>query len=99
MKIALVHDYLIEAGGAERVLRVLCDMYPEAPIYTALAKKSGSAYITLQECDIRESKWGWFLRIGRFYSYFRFLLPWVWKSVDLTKYDLVITSCSGYIAI
>ncbi|PIR98818.1 glycosyl transferase, partial [Candidatus Collierbacteria bacterium CG10_big_fil_rev_8_21_14_0_10_44_9] len=58
MKIALVHDYLLEAGGAERVLRVLADMYPTAPIYTALAKKSGSAHITLQECDIRESKWG-----------------------------------------
>ncbi len=98
MKIALVHDYLLEAGGAERVLRVLADMYPGAPIYTALAKKNGSAYITLQECDIRESKWGWFLKIGRFYSYFRFLLPWVWKSVDLTEYDLIITSCSGYIA-
>ena len=80
------------------MLRVLADMYPGAPIYTALAKKNGSAYITLQECDIRESKWGWFLKIGRFYSYFRFLLPWVWKSVDLTEYDLIITSCSGYIA-
>lgn len=98
MKIALVHDYLIEAGGAERVLRVLADMYPEAPIYTALAKKKGSAYITHQVCDIRESKWAWFLKIGRFYSYFRFLLPWVWKSIDLTEYDLIITSCSGYIA-
>ena len=40
MKIALVHDYLLEAG-AERVLRVLADMYPGAPIYTALAKKNG----------------------------------------------------------
>ncbi len=98
MKIALVHDYLIEAGGAERVLRVLSDMYPEAPIYTALAKKNGSAYITLQECDIRESKWAWFLKIGRFYSYFRFFLPWIWQSIDLTDYDLIITSSSGYIA-
>lgn len=98
MKIALVHDYLNEAGGAERVLRVLAEMYPEAPIYTAFAKKNGSAYITLQECDIVESRWAWFLKIGRFYSYFRFLLPWIWKSVDLTEYELIITSCSGYIA-
>jgi glycosyltransferase involved in cell wall biosynthesis len=98
MRIALVHDYLLEAGGAERVLRVLADMYPDAPIYTALVKKHGSAYITLQECDIRESKWAWFLKIGRFYSYFRFLIPWVWKSLDLREYDVIITSCSGYIA-
>lgn len=100
MKIALVHDYLIEAGGAERVLLVLSEMYPEAPIYTALVKKNGSAYayIAHQNRDIYESKWGWFLKIGRFYSYFRFLLPWVWRSLDLCAYDLVITSCSGYIA-
>lgn len=98
MKIALVHDYLIEAGGAERVLHVLAQMYPEAPIYTALAKKGGTAYIKLREFDVRESKWAWFLKIGRFYSYFRFLLPVVWQSIDLTAYDLIITSCSGYIA-
>lgn len=98
-RIALVHDYLLEAGGAERVLRVIADMYPEAPIYTALTKR-GTATKMLEDRreKIVESKWGWFLKIGRFYSYFRFLLPWIWKSVDLTEYDLIITSCSGYIA-
>ncbi len=97
MKIALVHDYLLEAGGAERVLRVLADMYPEAPIYTALTKR-GTARAMFSDCKIVESKWGWFLKIGRFYSYFRFFLPWIWKSLDLREYDTVITSCSGYIA-
>lgn len=99
MKIALVHDYLLEAGGAERVLRVLSDMYPMAPIYTALAKRgTAKKMLNVRRQMIVESKWAWFLKIGRFYSYFRFLLPWVWKSIDLTKYDLIITSCSGYIA-
>lgn len=97
MRIALVHDYLLEAGGAERVLRVLSDMYPTASIYTALTK-NGTAKAMFRDRKIVESKWAWFLKIGRFYSYFRFLLPWVWRSIDLTKYDLVITSCSGYIA-
>lgn len=97
MKIALVHDYLIEAGGAERVLKVLSEMYPEAAIYTALAK-NGTAKEIFEDREILESKWGWFLKIGRFYSYFRFLLPWVWRSIDLREYDIVITSCSGYIA-
>ena len=96
-KIVLVHDYLIEAGGAERVLRVLADMYPEAPIYTALSK-NGTARAMFGDRKIVESKWSWFLKIDRFYSYLRFLLPWIWKSMDLTKYDMVITSCSGYIA-
>lgn len=92
-----MHDYLLEAGGAERVLKVLSEMYPEAPIHTALTK-NGTARAMFGNRKIVESKWAPFLKIGRFYSYFRFLLPWVWKSIDLTKYDLVITSCSGYIA-
>lgn len=96
-KIALVHDYLLEAGGAERVLRVLSDMYPEAPIYTALTK-GGTASALFADRQVIESPWGWLLKLGRLYSYGRFLLPWVWKSLDLSGYDLVITSCSGYIA-
>ncbi|MFH1244649.1 MAG: glycosyltransferase [bacterium] len=97
MKIALVHDYLNEAGGAERVLRVLADMYPTAPIYTTFAK-NGTAKAMFANRQVVESKWGWLLKIGRLYSYLRFLLPWIWKSIDLREYDLVITSCSGYIA-
>ena len=97
-KIALVHDYLNEAGGAERVLLVLSQMYPQAPIYTAFAKH-GTAREMFEGRKIVESRWAWFLKIGRFYSYFRFLLPWVWRSLDLTQFDLVITSTSGgYIA-
>lgn len=98
-KIALVHDYLSETGGAERVLKVLSEMYPEAPIYTAFSKP-GSAMEMLGEGRERivESSWGWLLKIGRMYSYLRFCLPWIWKSLDLREYDLVITSCSGYIA-
>ncbi len=98
MKVALVHDYLNEAGGAERVLRVLAEMYPTAPIYTAFIKK-GTASEMFRDRELHESAWGWLLKIGRFYSYLRFLLPFIWRSIDLTNYDLVITSTAGgYIA-
>ena len=36
MKVALVHDYLLRMGGAERVLLELHNLFPEAPIYTLL---------------------------------------------------------------
>ncbi|MDP1688578.1 MAG: glycosyltransferase [bacterium] len=36
MKVALIHDYLNQWGGAERVLEVLAEMFPDAPIYTLL---------------------------------------------------------------
>jgi len=36
MKVALVHDWLNQYGGAERVLEVLHDLYPHAPVYTSI---------------------------------------------------------------
>ena len=36
MKVALVHDYLTQYGGAERVFQLLCSFFPEADIYTSL---------------------------------------------------------------
>ena len=39
LKIALVHDYLNEFGGAERVLLALSEIWPEAPIFTAFLQK------------------------------------------------------------
>lgn len=41
MRVALVHDYLTQYGGAERVLEVLHSMYPEAPVYTSLFDPRG----------------------------------------------------------
>ena len=43
MKVAIVHDYIKEYGGAERVLRTLADIYPKAPIYTAFRVRSSTA--------------------------------------------------------
>jgi len=98
MKIALVHDYIKEFGGAERVLRVLSDIYPEAPIYTAFQTPDSTAAKEFSDRKIVESPFAFLLRYGNMHSPMRFLLPWIWKSIDLSKYDLVITSCSGYLA-
>src|SRR3989338_1218264 len=40
MKVAIVHDDLVQWGGAERVLLGLCEIYPDAPIYTSVYDKS-----------------------------------------------------------
>jgi glycosyltransferase involved in cell wall biosynthesis len=98
MKIALVHDYLNEFGGAERVLRVLSEMYPQAPIYTAFQKKNSPAGKAFDDREIRESKWAWLLRIDKLYSPLRFLAPTIWSQMDLREFDLVITSASWYIS-
>ena len=97
MKVALVHDYLNEFGGAERVLRVLPDMYPEVPIYTAFVKRNSLAGKAFADRKIIESKLAWVLKIGKLSSPLRFLAPHIWSSLDLSEFDLVITSASWYI--
>ena len=52
--IALIHDHLIQDGGAERVLRVLSSMYPDAPIYTLLHDKKRFGDLAGRET------YGWF---------------------------------------
>ncbi len=98
MKVALVHDYLKDAGGAERVLKVLSDMYPSAPIYTSFKVAGSDADKIFKDKKIHESWLAPILKIWRLYSPLRFLLPIIWGSFDLSKYDLVITSSSNYIA-
>ena len=39
LKIALVHDFLTQYGGAEKVLESLCKIFPEAPVYTLIYDK------------------------------------------------------------
>ena len=97
MKVALVHDYLKEYGGAERVLKTLSKMYPEAPIYTAFLVKGSTAEKEFRNKEIYESWLAPLLKIWKLYSPLRFLTPLVWRSFDLSEYDLVITSCSWYI--
>lgn len=97
MKVALVHDYIKEFGGAERVLRVLSDMYPKAPIYTAFSVRGSTCEKEFRDRRIIESWLAPILKIWRLYSPLRFLIPLIWGSLDLSKYDLVITSASWYI--
>jgi len=97
LRVALVHDYLGEFGGAERVLLVLSEMFPEAPIYTAFVRP-GPAYQRFKHRDLHPSwaqKIPWFA--AKLHSPLRFLAPLIWESFDFTGYDLVISSCSWYI--
>ncbi len=97
MKIALVHDYLNEFGGAERVLKTLSEMYPDAPIYTAFRVKGSIADKEFEGKEIHESFLAPILKIWRLYSPLRFLTPIIWRSMNLKEYDLVITSASWYV--
>lgn len=94
MKIALVHDYLKEYGGAERVLTAFHEIWPEAPIYTSFCAKGSNAFLVFKESIIIESWFGKLPFCERLISPLRFLLPLIWKSFDFSNYDLIISSAS-----
>lgn len=97
MKVAIIHDFLREYGGAERVVEAMHDMWPEAPLYTSFVdwKALGSHAHRFKNWDIRPSwmQHNWFVK--KFHSPLRFLAPRVWESFDLSGYDVVISS-SGW---
>jgi len=97
VKIALVHDYLADFGGAERVLLALSELYPKAPIYTAFAVDGSAAMEQFEDKQIVQS---WAAKIpgfkSRWNSPLRFLTPWIWGSFDFSQYEVVISSSSWY---
>lgn len=97
MKVALVHDYLKEYGGAERVLEALHKIFPKAPVYTAYFDPNGLGPHAkrFQAWDIRTS---WLQKVpfaGLLLSPFRIFAPMIFESFDMSGYDLVISSSSA----
>ena len=72
-------------------------MYPKAPIYTAFVVKNSTAGKEFKDKEIRQSFLAPLLKFGKLYSPLRFLIPVIWESMDLSEYDLVITSSSWYV--
>jgi glycosyltransferase involved in cell wall biosynthesis len=100
LKIALVHDYLREYGGAERVLEVLHELFPEAPVYTAFADKKamGVNWQRFATWDIRESAITRFPLYKKLFSPLRVFAKWAFEQFDLSSYDLIISSSNAYFA-
>lgn len=97
MKIALVHDYIKEYGGAERVLEALHELYPDAPVFTTvyLPQFLGPHKGRFKSWTIKTS-WLQFIPMkGKLISPFRILSPFVFKSFDFSKHDVIIVSATG----
>lgn len=95
MKIAIVHDYLNQMGGAERVVEALHEIFPNAPIYTSFytPETMSDAFRTM---DIRTT---WMQRLpGKEKHFKKYLLlyPKAFQSIDLSGYDTILSSSSGW---
>jgi glycosyltransferase involved in cell wall biosynthesis len=91
MKVALVHDYFREYGGAERVVEVLHEMFPEAPVYTSYYFPDKMPD-TFKSWNIRTTGMQRWWGIKNHYLYYTYLVPWAFEQINLSSYDLVISS-------
>ena len=95
MKLAIVCSWLNQYGGAERVLEVVHDMYPQAPIYTSIYRPEAlpESYRTW---DIRPSFLNRLPLIKRKHQLFLPLYPLAFESLDLRGYDVVLSLTSAF---
>ncbi|MDY6876360.1 MAG: glycosyltransferase [Chloroflexota bacterium] len=95
MRIALVHDWLNQLGGAEDVLERLVEMFPCAPIHTSMYWQEGMPP-TYRTWDIRTT---WMDRLPGIYRHhqpYLPLYPLAFARLDLSGYDIVLSNKSGF---
>ncbi|MSR85622.1 glycosyltransferase family 4 protein [Candidatus Uhrbacteria bacterium] len=95
MKVALVHDYLIQDGGAERVLLALHEIYPSAPIFT-LFYDPAHLPPAFAQADIRPSHLNRLPFAKRHYQWYLPFMAQAVETFDLNGFDVVISSSSNF---
>ena len=94
-RVALVHDFLVDLRGAERVFAAICDTWPEADVFTAVYDEGG----TEGRFADREPRTSFLQRLRPNARTFRPLLPLyphAIESLDLRGYDIVVSSSSAW---
>lgn len=94
-RIALVHDYLFEQGGAENVVEALAGMLPQAPLYTSIYDP-GSVSFAFASHEVHTSFLQHICRQKQRAKALLPLYPLAFRSLDLTGFDLVLSSSSGF---
>ena len=95
MKVALVHDYLNQMGGAERVVLAFHELFPDAPLYTSIydPRRVDAAF---QQIDIRTSFMQRLPFVKKHHQPFLPLYPFAMERLDLRGYDLILSSSSAF---
>jgi glycosyltransferase involved in cell wall biosynthesis len=94
MKIALVHDYLTQKGGAERVFELLCNYFPQADIFTSVYNPNTTIDLGKRKVNTTALQY-----LPGATKYFRLFAPFyypIFRTIDLRNYDLVLSSSSSF---
>jgi glycosyltransferase involved in cell wall biosynthesis len=94
MKIALVHDYLTQRGGAERVFELLCKRFPEADIFTSLYDPERT--IDLRDRIVKTTALQAIPGASRHFRMFAPLYFPAFRLLELDDYDLVFSSTTSF---
>jgi glycosyltransferase involved in cell wall biosynthesis len=95
MKIALVHDYLVQYGGAERVLECFTELFPYAPIYTLVYNRD-LMHGVFEEKKIKTSFIQKFPFAKERHRIFPQFMPMAIENFDFSDYDIVLSDSSSY---
>ncbi len=95
LRIAIVHDWLLCLGGAEKTLKTLHETFPQAPIYTLFYNKKFTDWF-LPQAEIRTTFAQKFYRTFHSHKLLTPLLPVAIESIDLGNFDLVISSSVAF---
>ena len=97
MRLAIVHDYLIQMGGAERLIAALVSAFPDAPIYTSATDYERlKAFPQLLDREIRNT---WMQNLPGIRRHFKALFPiypFAFRSLPPVNADVVLVSSSGF---
>ena len=95
MKIALVHEYLNQFGGAERVLQVLCSIFPQAPIYTLFYDKEATGRVfegrTIETSFLQKAPF-----IKKYHRLFPLFMPLAVEQFDFSGFDVVLSISASF---
>lgn len=99
MKIALLHDYLVQYGGAERVLEKLLEIYPNAPLYTLIYRPASFPPALQKQLNKRRiivSSLQKFPLAKTHHRLYPLLMPYAIEQFDFNNYDLVLSDTTGF---
>ena len=95
MRIAFVHEYLNQYGGAERMLQVLCAIFPNAPIYTLIYDADSTGHVF--DGKVISTSFLQSLPFAKnHHRIFPLLMPLAIEQFNFSEYDVVISISASF---
>lgn len=97
MRVAIVHDDLVQWGGAERALLGICELFPEAPIYTSVFDKANKNLT--KQFSGKKIITSFMQKIPLWRTFYKALLPLypiAFEQFDFSEFDLVISQTTRF---